>query len=206
VEKVSWLQWLPCKSNDHTHPRKPVLIESPSQIFEVSIQREARPRQEYLDYARFISSPSARDRASAVPESPLYYPTGLSHTLARTQRCNEETLDLINYVRDLTQAVMDLEDASTADDLGATFGPKTARKAYTEVEVQALQRKKQRPNRDTRDSRRLCLRSDTTVRSTLRHSHPLQYASLDNCPEFSKSDRDTNQRSPSPHQSLELLG
>ena len=81
---------------------------------------------------------------SAVPESPLYYPTGLHHTLARTQRCNEETLDLINLIRDLTQAVMDLEDASAADAPGATFGPKTERRVYTELEIQALQSKKRR--------------------------------------------------------------
>jgi hypothetical protein len=39
---------------------------------------------------------------------------------------------------------MDLEDASTADDLSATLGPRTARKIYTEIEVEALQKKKQR--------------------------------------------------------------
>ncbi|KAI4729254.1 hypothetical protein E4T49_02964 [Aureobasidium sp. EXF-10728] len=115
------------------------------QTFEVSVLRENRPRQQYLDYARSISGPSARERSSAMPESPLYYPTGLHHTLARTQRCNEETLDLINLVRDLTQAVMDLEDASAADaPHGEKFGPKAASKIYTELEVQALHRKKQR--------------------------------------------------------------
>ncbi|KAI4761672.1 hypothetical protein E4T52_02611 [Aureobasidium sp. EXF-3400] len=112
------------------------------QTFQVSIQREGRPRQQYLDYARYISEPSVRDRVSAVPESPLYYPTGLHHTLARTQRCNEETLDLINLIRDLTQAVMDLEDAFAADAPSATFGPKTERRRYTELEIQALQTKK----------------------------------------------------------------
>ncbi|CAD0096823.1 unnamed protein product [Aureobasidium vineae] len=80
-----------------------------------------------------------------MPESPLYYPTGLHHTLARTQRCDEETLDLINFVRDLTQAVMDLEDASTADaPHGEKFGPKATSRIYTELEVQALHRKKRR--------------------------------------------------------------
>jgi hypothetical protein len=53
-------------------------------------------------------------------------------------------MDLINYIRDLTQAVTDLEDASTADDPSATFGPKTVRKTYTEQEIEALQRKRQR--------------------------------------------------------------
>jgi hypothetical protein len=51
-------------------------------------------------------------------------------------------LDLINLIRDLTQAVMDLEDASAANTPSATFGPKAARKTYTELEIQALQRKK----------------------------------------------------------------
>ncbi|KEQ73875.1 hypothetical protein M436DRAFT_81298 [Aureobasidium namibiae CBS 147.97] len=114
------------------------------QTFQVSVMREGRPRQQYLDYARYISEPAARDRVSAVPESPLYYPTGLHHTLARTQRCDEETLDLINMIRDLTQAVMDLEDVLDADAPSTTFGPKTERRVYTELEVQALQRKKQK--------------------------------------------------------------
>lgn len=47
-------------------------------------------------------------------------------------------------IRDLTQAVMDLEVASAADALSATFGPNTERRIYTELEVQALQRKKQK--------------------------------------------------------------
>lgn len=46
-------------------------------------------------------------------------------------------------IRDLTQAVMDLEDASAADTPSATFGPKTERRIYTELEIQALQGKKQ---------------------------------------------------------------
>lgn len=105
--------------------------------------RESRPRQQYLDYARHITEHSTQNRISAVPESPLYYPTGLHHTLARTRRCDEETLDLINLVRDLTQAVMRLADASAANSpFGPTFGPRAARRTYTELEIQALHRKK----------------------------------------------------------------
>ncbi|KAG9518170.1 hypothetical protein KCU93_g8502, partial [Aureobasidium melanogenum] len=113
------------------------------QFFEVSVLREARPRQEYLVYARYTTENSTQGRTSAVPETPLYYPTGIHHTLARTQRCDEDTLDLINLVRDLTQAVMHLADASAGDPPSSgPFGPKAARRIYTELEVQALHRKK----------------------------------------------------------------
>ncbi|KAH0298777.1 hypothetical protein KCU71_g12739, partial [Aureobasidium melanogenum] len=113
------------------------------QFFEVSVLREARPRQEYLVYARYTTENSTQGRTSAVPETPLYYPTGIHHTLARTQRCDEDTLDLINLVRDLTQAVMHLADASAGDSPSSgPFGPKAARRIYTELEVQALHRKK----------------------------------------------------------------
>ncbi|KAG9832197.1 hypothetical protein KCU63_g14198, partial [Aureobasidium melanogenum] len=113
------------------------------QFFEVSVLREARPRQQYLDYARYTIENSTQGRTSAVPETPLYYPTGLHHTLARTRRCDEDTLDLINLVRDLTQAVMHLADASAGDfPSSGPFGPKAARRIYTELEVQALHRKK----------------------------------------------------------------
>ncbi|KAG9547817.1 hypothetical protein KCU79_g15240, partial [Aureobasidium melanogenum] len=113
------------------------------QFFEVSVLREGRPRQQYLDYARYTIENSTQGRTSAVPETPLYYPTGVHHTLARTRRCGEETLNLINLVRDLTQAVMHLADASAADSPSSgPFGPKAARRIYTELEVQALHRKK----------------------------------------------------------------
>ena len=46
-------------------------------------------------------------------------------------------------VRDLTQSVMKLEDASVIDTPSAAFGPRTERKTYTELEIQALQSKKQ---------------------------------------------------------------
>ncbi|THW07039.1 hypothetical protein D6D02_06584 [Aureobasidium pullulans] len=111
------------------------------EVFELSIFRETCPRQEYLDYARYISNSSKR--GSAIPESPLYYPTGLHHTLGRTRRCDEETLDLINFTRDLTQVVLDLQNASStgSSPLGR-YGPHTARRIYTEQEIRALNQKK----------------------------------------------------------------
>ncbi|TIA55280.1 hypothetical protein D6C79_00537 [Aureobasidium pullulans] len=111
------------------------------EVFELSIFRETRPRQEYLDYARYISNSSKR--GSAIPESPLYYPTGLHHTLGRTRRCDEETLDLINFTRDLTQVVLDLQNASStgSSPLGR-YGPHAARRIYTEQEIRGLNQKK----------------------------------------------------------------
>ncbi|KEQ94389.1 hypothetical protein AUEXF2481DRAFT_30366 [Aureobasidium subglaciale EXF-2481] len=113
------------------------------EIFELSVFRETKPRQQYLDYARHISNSSVRDRISAIPESPLYYPAGLHHTLGRTRRCDEDTLDLINLTRDLTQAVLALQNASAVDTFPEEIcGPAIPRKTYTEQEAQALHRKK----------------------------------------------------------------
>ncbi|KAI5275682.1 hypothetical protein E4T47_01315 [Aureobasidium subglaciale] len=113
------------------------------EIFELSVFRETKPRQQYLDYARHVSNSSVRDRVSAIPESPLYYPAGLHHTLGRTRRCDEDTLDLINLTRDLTQAVLALQNASAVDTFPEEIsGPAIPRKSYTEQEAQALHRKK----------------------------------------------------------------
>ncbi|KAI5251901.1 hypothetical protein E4T42_03851 [Aureobasidium subglaciale] len=113
------------------------------EIFELSVFRETKPRQQYLDYARHISNSSVRDRISAIPESPLYYPAGLHHTLGRTRRCDEDTLDLINLTRDLTQAVLALQNASAVDTFPEEIcGPAIPRKTYTEQEARALHRKK----------------------------------------------------------------
>ncbi|KAH0366750.1 hypothetical protein KCU65_g5109, partial [Aureobasidium melanogenum] len=113
------------------------------QFFEVSVLREGRPRQQYLDYARYITETSTQGRTSAVPETPLYHATGVHHTLARTRRCDEDTLDLINLVRDLTQAVVQLADAFAGESSSSgPFGPKAARRIYTKLEVQALHKMK----------------------------------------------------------------